>query len=150
MRYKTVKIMTLRVCESNPGQKRATVHHAGDVKEILTGFFTSVQDDQERLVILNLDNKNHVLGLNVVHVGGQNYSGVDLACVFRHVLVSGGEAFIVAHNHPGGDPNPSQEDKTTANILILGAKTVGLRLLDFIIIGDETGDMFSFCEQGLL
>ena len=149
MRYKLVKINALRVCDSRPKDTRI-ITQASDAKETLVSFFASSQDDQERLVVLALDNKNQVMGLNVVHIGGQNSSLVDMAVLFRHVLLAGGRAFIVAHNHPGGDPMPSQEDRNICQAIKLASLTLQVSFLDFIIVGDESNDLYSFHEAGLI
>lgn len=132
MRYKLVKINTLRVCDPKPvNTKQITIKHAEDAKEVLISFFASVQDDQERLVVVALDNKNHIMGINIVHVGGQNSSIVDMAVLFRHVLLAGGRAFIVAHNHPGGDPTPSQEDTNVCRTIKLAKSNPAIIVFRF-------------------
>jgi DNA repair protein RadC len=149
MRYKIIPVNKLKVCDSNPGAK-VKIRGSDDAIEVLKGFFCSVADDQERLVVLAMNNKAQVMSLQVVHVGGMSSSVVDRACVLRHVLVSGATSFVIAHNHPGGDPTPSSEDKMVAEILAKGALIVGVSLVDFIIIGDETGDSFSFKNNNLI
>ena len=149
MRYKLIPVNKLKVCDSNPGTK-IKVSNAEDAVEVLKGFFCSVADDQERVVVLGLNNNGQVIGLQVVHVGGMNSSLIDRACVLRHVLVSGATSFIVAHNHPGGNPAPSQDDKNVADTILKGSLVVGVKLVDFIIIGDETGNSYSFSTEKLI
>ncbi len=56
--------------------------------------------------------------------------------------------FILAHNHPSGDPTPSAYDRELTQAVKAAAATVGLRFLDHLIIGDDTP--FSFKASGLL
>jgi DNA repair protein RadC len=55
-----------------------------------------------------------------------------LNCVLRH----DGRAFAVAHNHPSGNPTPSESDRRATRDLMAAAKVVGLRLLDHLVIAD--------------
>lgn len=57
-------------------------------------------------------------------------------------------AFILAHNHPSGDPTPSAHDRELTQVVKAAAATVGIRFLDHLIIGDTAP--FSFKANGLL
>ena len=60
---------------------------------------------------------------------------IDAGAIFREAFKAGAEEIIVAHNHPSGDPTPSQADYDTTLRLNDGANLVGLELIDHIIIG---------------
>ena len=62
--------------------------------------------------------------------------------------VSGAAAVLLVHNHPTGDPTPSQEDIAITRRLKESGEILGIKVLDHIIIGD--GSYFSFVEMGLL
>ena len=57
-------------------------------------------------------------------------------------------AIVVFHNHPSGDPEPSQEDRDMTRRLVKAGKILGIRLLDHLVIGDQR--YFSFADQGEL
>jgi len=78
---------------------------------------------------------------------------VDRANVFPREVMHGAltqnaVAVIVAHNHPTGDPTPSEHDKMLTRALALAAETVGVRLHDHLIVAADA--VFSFRSEGLL
>ncbi len=68
--------------------------------------------------------------------------------VIERALGHKASGFIVVHNHPSGDPKPSDHDREVTQALKSAATTVGLRFLDHLIIGDAAP--FSFKANGLL
>jgi DNA repair protein RadC len=77
-------------------------------------------------------------------------TGVEVhpANVLRPVLVAGGVAFIVFHNHPSGDPEPSPEDMLLTKRLMESSKIMGLPMLDHIIVA--SGRYVSLADRGLI
>ena len=68
--------------------------------------------------------------------------------VFLPVILQHASGLVVAHNHPSGDPQPSAEDIEITKILVAAGETLGLPVLDHVIIGD--GAYYSFVEAGAL
>lgn len=68
--------------------------------------------------------------------------------VIERALAHKASGFVVVHNHPSGDPTPSDHDREVTRALKLAAATVGVRLLDHLIIGEAAS--FSFRGNGLL
>ena len=56
----------------------------------------------------------------------------------------------VTHNHPSGDPQPSQEDMTLTERLVGAGKLLGIQMLDHVVIGDGTESYHSFADESLL
>lgn len=67
-------------------------------------------DNKEHLIVLMLDTRYNIIGYSLVSIGTLNESIAHPREIFRPVLVAGAYAFIVMHNHPSGDPSPSQSD----------------------------------------
>ena len=80
--------------------------------------------------------------------GSVNSSVVHPREVFAPALLYHAAAILVAHNHPSGDPKPSQEDKELTRSLNETGIIMGIPLIDHLVIGD--GIFFSFREQGYL
>lgn len=92
--------------------------------------------DQEHFLVLLLDVRNHLKGIYVAALGQQSRVGVGLEEVMKVVLESRASAFIVVHNHPSGDPHPSEEDKRLTAALTEATKPYGsITLLDHVIVG---------------
>jgi DNA repair protein RadC len=62
---------------------------------------------------------------------------VSHADILRHVLVLGGKAFLIAHNHPSGDPEPSRGDIAYTRRMSTMSEMLGLRLVDHLVVGAD-------------
>ena len=99
-------------------------------------------------VTVLLDTKNRLLREEMVSEGTLNESLVHPREVFRAAIREGANSVAFVHNHPSGDPQPSQDDKVLTQQLIDASRLIGIKVLDHVIIGD--GRFFSFQEEGLL
>jgi DNA repair protein RadC len=97
-----------------------------------------------------LDQKNKVIGIHTVSMGSLTASVVHPREVFKPAILSNAAAIILAHNHPSGQPQPSQEDRVLTVRLVTAGKLLGISILDHVIIGDGTSAYFSFADEGLL
>jgi len=97
-----------------------------------------------------LDQKNKIIGINTVSVESLTASVVHSREVFKPAILSNAAAIILAHNHPSGQPQPSQEDRILTVRLVAAGKLLGISVLDHVIIGDGTSAYFSFADEGLL
>jgi DNA repair protein RadC len=105
-------------------------------------------DLREEFVVLCLDASLTVLGWVRLHTGGLDSSPVDPRLVFGVALQTASAAIVVAHNHPSGNVEPSQQDEVLTQRLAVGAKLLGVRLLDHLILGREGS--YSFASAGRL
>jgi DNA repair protein RadC len=102
----------------------------------------------EECHLLLLDIKNQYMGHHLLSRGGITESTVDIRLLLRHALVAGAPNEILAHNHPSGNPQPSRQDDELTKRLNQACHAVQLRLLDHIIIGDNT--YYSYADEGKL
>lgn len=105
--------------------------------------------DREHFVILMLDQKNKVIGINTVSVGSLTASVVHPREVYKPAILANAASLILGHNHPSGDPQPSREDRALTQRLVASGKLLGINVLDHIVVGDE-GKFFSFADEGML
>ncbi len=105
--------------------------------------------DRENFVVLYLDTKHKVTGVEIVSTGSLNASVVHPREVFKGALLHNAAAIICAHNHPSGDPTPSTEDEAVTKRLFEAGKLLGINLLDHLVIG-EGGNYRSFREMGII
>lgn len=103
--------------------------------------------DQETLLAVYLNTANKVVGLTS-QKGTVNQSPVYIREVIKHALLCGADGLIVAHNHPGGTPRPSDEDKRITGKIREAAELFGIRFLDHILIAE--GEGYSFRDMGWL
>jgi DNA repair protein RadC len=104
--------------------------------------------DREKLAVCCLDTKNHPLSLNLVSIGSLNSSIVHPREIFKVAILSNAASIIIFHNHPSGDPAPSNEDINVTNRIKEAGRIIGINLVDHIIIGDK--NYCSLKEKGIL
>jgi DNA repair protein RadC len=114
--------------------------------------------DRMRLVMRDLPHEEfHILLLNTqnqlmrdlqITRGTLDASLVHPREVFRPAIVEAAAAVILVHNHPSGDPTPSAEDRAVTRQLRAAGQTIGIEVLDHVIVGE--GRYVSFSESGLL
>ncbi len=90
----------------------------------------------ERLLVLVADSGLRLRHLEEVAKGGASGCGLPVREVLSTVLRHDGVAFALAHNHPGGDPAPSDIDRTATQRVTDAAGHVGLRFLDHVVVTD--------------
>ena len=100
---------------------------------------------KEQFVVILLNNKNKVIGTEVVSEGSLSGSIVHPREVFAPAILHHAAAIMVAHNHPSGDPKPSIEDEEVTRQLLRSGKVLGIPMIDHVIIGD--GNYYSFLEN---
>jgi DNA repair protein RadC len=103
---------------------------------------------REQFQVILLDRKNRVMRDVMVSQGSLTASVVHPREVFNPAIRDSAAAVIFVHNHPSGDPQPSQEDHTLTKRLVDAGHLLGIQVLDHIIVGRDT--YMSFADEGLL
>ena len=125
------------------GQK---VHSTSDAGKILCAMFRHEQTESVRLLCLNAGGK--VLKLALLNEGDINAVHFSVRKIVETALSAKAVSVILAHNHPGGTLTPSREDLDATNSAKAALSTVGIQLLDHLII---SGDGYcSLREEGYL
>jgi DNA repair protein RadC len=104
---------------------------------------------QERTGVLYLNARNRLLKDDPeIYRGTLDRAVVEPREILKRALLSNAAGLILYHNHPSGDPSPSREDREFTRRLSAAAESVGLRLLDHVVVGRE--GCVSFREAGLM
>ena len=103
---------------------------------------------QEHMKLLMLDTKSKLLGESNISKGTVNASLVSPRELFIEALDCGAVSIILLHNHPSGDPTPSQADILFTKRVKEAGELIGISLLDHIIIGNNC--YISFAEQNMI
>lgn len=117
-------------------------------KDILPLVADIADKKQEYFVCISLNGANEVIEKRIVTIGLVNSSQIHPREVFADVIADRAAAVIFAHNHPSGDPKPSETDAKTHRQLTEAGAILGLRILDHIIVTKK--GYFSFQEAGLI
>lgn len=100
---------------------------------------------EEQLICAFFDSKCNFLGDVMISKGSVNYAYVSPRDIFRYAFDYEAVLFVLLHNHPSGDPTPSEDDIRVTKRIEKGADILELQLVDHIIIGDKK--YYSFKEN---
>lgn len=140
-----IRPLALRFLKSAPTGKhllRSTRKVASYFQEKLKGL------PEEEVHVAFVNAKNAVTATVRLQRGTVDQSAVYVRQVIERALAHKASGFILAHNHPSGDPTPSPQDRELTQAVKAAAGIVGVRFLDHLIIGDT--EPFSFKANGLL
>ena len=114
-------------------QRRATgIAAPEEIVKVIKPVFDGA--DREQFVVLYLNMKLHPIGVEIIAIGGSYACNVEIKNVFKGAIV----ANAVAHNHPSGVPKPSEGDFTLTRQIAWAGEILGIRLIDHVIIGEDT------------
>lgn len=121
------------------------------IYKMLKSYFKSqdgIDRKKEHFFVIHLDARNKIQFLELVSIGILNASLVHPREVFCRAVRDCSSQIILAHNHPSGDIEPSQEDIATTRRLVQAGEILGIKVLDHVIYAQ--GAFCSLSEQGLL
>jgi DNA repair protein RadC len=122
--------------------------HFHDARDVYNTMRTYEKSDREMFFVLFLNTKNVILDYVVHTIGTVDTAAVYPREVVRSAIVNNASAIIICHNHPSGDPEPSERDKEITRMLVLACQIIGLSVLDHVVIGRQK--YFSFADKGII
>lgn len=117
-----------------------------DIFNILLGSMRDLKKEHFKVIFLNV--KNVIIDISDLSIGTLNSSIVHPREVFYDAIKKTAYSIIICHNHPSGDPSPSNDDIKVTKRLVEVGRLIGIEVLDHIIIGD--GTYISFKEINLI
>ncbi len=124
---------------------RKTVKSSQDAFELLAPNLSDKKVEEFWVILMK---KNTVINVEILHQGGLDSSMVDLRLLLKRLLEKEATSFIIAHNHPSGNLNPSQSDKQLTQKIKEAVNYFNIQLLDHLIVGTNT--YFSFADEQIL
>lgn len=115
-------------------ESRTQILGAEDVSRLLMEEMRYLKKEHFRALLLNV--KNEVIMIDQVAVGGLSSAKVHPREVFANAIRKSASSVILVHNHPSGDPKPSQKDVELTDRLQAAGEILGIEVLDHVIIGD--------------
>jgi DNA repair protein RadC len=131
---------------TNVGRERLQITSPRVLAEMLLPHYGSRSVEQFGVVLL--DTKHRVLRTTVVTIGTVDASIVHPREIFREAASAGAAAIVLFHNHPSGDPEPSQDDVTLTRRLVAAGVLMGIDVVDHVILADAR--YCSLREKGFL
>lgn len=145
IQIKAIAELSTRIAK-NHAIKNLSIHSPSSVAQIYMEEMRHLQ--QEILKLVLLDTKNNIISDKTISIGTVNCSLIDPREVLIHALKNYAVHMILLHNHPSGDPTPSNEDIAITKRIKNACDIVGVDLLDHIIIGNCK--FVSLKEKGIL
>jgi len=123
-----------------------------DIKEpqsVVKAIRGSIKDKaKEHFKLILLNPRNKIIGISTISIGTLNASLVHPREVFKDAIKHSAYSVVLAHNHPSGDSEPSEDDLMITKKLVEAGKILDIKVTDHIII--TKNGYFSFKEKGLI
>lgn len=131
--------------------KKSPITRPEDIAALLQAWLKTVDKidhDKEHFIVILLNTRSKIKNIEVVSIGIVNACLIHPREVFKRAIIETSSQIIIAHNHPSGDCEPSNEDIEITKRLKEAGKIIGIELLDHIVFSQH--DHYSFSGNGLL
>ena len=145
---KAITIMAaLELGKRRRGAEASLPTEVKDSKDSFERFLPYIDDmRQEHFLVLYLNQSNHALKVECISNGGTTNVIADPKLIFKNALNLNATAIILGHNHPSGNPRPSEDDRQLTKKLVAAGKLLDIAVMDHVIIGNER--YYSFRDHG--
>jgi len=145
-----ISFLNLKVIKENCGRYdiQRKINSPSDFYNVALKVLELDERAEESLFMATLDTKNNITGIFEVSRGSLNSSIVHPREVFKRAVMQNAASIILYHNHPSGDPTPSQDDIDTTKRIVESGEILGIALLDHLIIGENK--YISLKEKGII
>ena len=149
-RIKAMELMCVSELSRRMAAYRARKTLVPDSPETIAGYYMEQlrHESQENVICMMIDARGQVIGDEVITRGTVNASRLSTRDLFMTAMRYRAVMIVLIHNHPSGDPSPSEADRLITEKAAKAGELLDIRLCDHIIIGD--GRYVSFLEAGLL
>jgi len=137
---KAMQVLAMSELGKRYSQSKNQIKHIKSAKDVFDLFHEKLKEEkQENFFILMLNNKNYVIGEELITRGTLDLSIAHPREIFKPAIKNSAAKIILIHNHPSGDPFPSGQDLGITNKLKEVGEMLDIALIDHIIIGRESG-----------
>ncbi len=136
---KAMQILSMAELNKRCNIRKVRQHHIRNAEDVFNIYKEKLGNKkQEVFTILMLGTKNHTIGEKVISIGNSDTAIADAKEIFNPAIKNSASKIILIHNHPSGDPTPSESDKAVTKQIINAGEIVGITVLDHIIIGNDS------------
>lgn len=128
------KLLLVKEQEFKYNQK---ICSTSDLVDFIMNVLNINNEAQEVVYLLSLNSKNQLVSFTEIARSGLNMCNVSQNEIFKNVLLSNCNKFILVHNHSTGDPTPSKNDIEITKKILNSSKILNIEFLDHIVIGDS-------------
>ena len=126
--------------------ERAVIHSSDDIYGIFHPLLCDLTVEEFWVLLLN--QASRVIDKVRISRGGIDQTSADVRSILREALLQRATQIALIHNHPSGNPQPSTNDRQLTQLILKGAQTMNIRLIDHVIVTD--GRYYSFTDEGVL
>ena len=141
-----LKGVCVRLCEDRSLYSTCPMSCPEDLVSLLRSEMETY--DREHLLLVCLNNRSQPINVSTVAIGGLSGATFEVASIYKTALLSNAKYIMLAHNHPSGDPSPSEDDFNATRKVREAGELLGIMLIDHIVVGN--GNYYSFLERGTL
>lgn len=135
---KAMQILAMAELGKRHNQSKTPVKHISSAKDVFDLFHEKLKDEkQENFYVLMLNNKNGIIKEELITKGILDSSITHPREIFKSAIKNSASRIILVHNHPSGDPFPSESDIKLTEKLIESGELLGITVLDHVIIGEQ-------------
>jgi DNA repair protein RadC len=133
-------------------EKKTKIRSVTDVVEYVCDYYAPYLRDKEKefFNIILLDGRNKVIDNIELSKGSVSASVVDVKAILKEATTKSASAIIMVHNHPSGEPEPSNEDIAITKRVVDACNLMDIKVLDHIVIGKNKADYVSLMDRGLI
>lgn len=135
-----------RMCSDYISRQRIVIRDSADVADLLMPEL--MYEKREHVIALLLNVKGELESQEVISIGELAATNIHPREVFNPAVRKSAAGIVVVHNHPSGDPTPSEEDLIATRRLLEASKIIGINLVDHVIIGN--GSYISLRAEGVI
>ncbi|MBS3918246.1 MAG: DNA repair protein RadC [Deltaproteobacteria bacterium] len=136
----------VRRIQAKKTTNRSTFKRSSDVRDHYLPLMKDLRKEVFRILLLS--RANRLIKEVIISEGTLDASIVHPRDVFREALLESAAGIILLHNHPSGNPSPSEEDLRITKQLVEAGRVMGIKVYDHIILGGE--DYRSLADEGLI
>ncbi len=133
---KAMQLLAMAELGKRHAQSKQPIKRITQAKDVFDLFHERLKSEkQEHFYVILLSARNHIIGEHLVSKGVLDAAILEPREVFRPAIKAAASRIILVHNHPSGDPTPSDEDVDVTRKLIDAGKLVNIQVLDHVIVG---------------
>ena len=145
---KAIELLTIAELAKRYSSFKKEIKHISSAKDVFDLYHERLKDEkQENFYVLMLNNKNNIIKEELISKGVLDSAIIHPREVFKPAIKNSSARIILVHNHPSGDPKPSEEDVKVTKQIKEASKFISIELIDHIIVGRE--DYYSFKQKFL-
>ena len=143
---KAMQILAMSELGKRYNNSKKPIKKISSAKDVFNYFHEKLKNEkQEHFYVLILNSQNHIIKEELISKGVLDSAVLHPREVFKPAIKHSASKIILAHNHPSGNPNPSNEDLEITKKLIEAGKLIDIKIIDHVIIGD--GEWWSWLGQ---